>query len=216
MRSWPPGLPRSSRRFCEMKHFFNPENGFWQIFGVIGDLLILSMLWTVCSVPLVTTGAASCALYDAVAAGFRRHEQEYLQRFFQTFRRELKSSLLPTLLCGAVLAAAFCCFRALAGRSLLLAAIGLALLLLPLGTVCWVFPLLSRFTLGFRALLGNALRLALGHAPSSCALAAGLVLVLWLTLRLALLPLFLLPALFALYCTLFLEPVFHQYETAGR
>ena len=35
---------------------------------------------------------------------------------------------------------------------------------------------------------------------------------LWLVLRFAFLPLFLLPALFALYLSLFLEPVFRQYE----
>ena len=41
-----------------MRRFFNPESVLWQIFGFIGDVVILSMLWTVCSAPLITVGAA--------------------------------------------------------------------------------------------------------------------------------------------------------------
>ncbi|MBO5547087.1 MAG: DUF624 domain-containing protein [Clostridia bacterium] len=196
-----------------MKRFFNPENGLWKIFGFIGDLLILSMLWTVCCAPIITAGAASCALYDAVTADFRRHEQDYLRRFFRTLKREFLSSLLPTLLWAAVLAGLWWLLRAFAGGSLWRTAIGLGVFLLPLGIVCWVFPLLSRFTLDFQTLCGNALRLALGHAPSTFAMGLGLALSVWLTLRLALLPLFFLPALLSLYLTLFLEPVFRQYES---
>ena len=45
------------------------------------------------------------------------------------------------------------------------------------------------------------------------ALGFGALVCLWLTLRFAFLPLFLLPALFALYASLLLEPVFRRYES---
>ncbi len=200
-----------------MKHLFNPENGVWQIFGFIGDILMLSLLWVVCSAPLLTFGAASAALYDSVTACFRKKEQDYLRRFFRTLKRDLKASLLPALLWAAILFLAWWIVHtitaALTGTSaIVITAILLALLMIPLGCACWVFPLLSRFTLDFRTLNGNAIRLALGHIPSTYALALGLALAGWLTLRLALLPLFFLPALVALYFSLFLEPVFQQYE----
>ena len=51
----------------------------WQVFGWIGDVVVLSLLWTVCSVPLITVGAASAALYDSVAACFVRQETDYLR-----------------------------------------------------------------------------------------------------------------------------------------
>ena len=92
------------------------------------------------------------------------------------------------------------------------AIIFLAVLLVPTGICCWVFPLLSRFTLDFNSLCRNSVRLALGHVPATLALGLGAMVCLWLTLRFAFLPLFLLPALFALYISLFLEPVFRQYE----
>ncbi|MCR5663314.1 MAG: DUF624 domain-containing protein [Oscillospiraceae bacterium] len=200
-----------------IRRFFNPESGLWRIFGFIGDVLLLSLLWTLCSAPLLTLGAASAALYDAVVSGFRRREPEYLSRFFRTLKRELKASLLPTLLWAAILFGAWLLLRALAGLAagtagLVLTAAGLALLMIPLGCACWVFPLLSRFTLSFKALNGNAVRLAAGHMAASYALAAGLAAAVWLTLRLALLPLFFLPALLALYFSLWMEPVFRRYE----
>ena len=200
-----------------MKHFFNAENGLWQIFGFVGDIVVLSLLWTVCSAPLLTAGAATAALYDTVTACFRRKEQDYLRRFFRTFRRELKSSLLPTLLWAAIVLAAWWIVHAVTGgltgtAGIVITAALLAVFLIPLGCSCWVFPLLSRFTLDFKTLNGNAVRLALGHIPATYAMALGLALSVWLTTRLLLLPLFFLPALLALYFSVFLEPVFHQYE----
>ncbi len=200
-----------------MARFFDPEKGIWPLFGGLADLMLLSLLWMVCSLPLLTTGAASAALYDAAVACFRRKEQGYLSRFFRTFRRELKNALLPTLLwallTGGTLALFWHAASSAQGRAGLLAsALLLALLLVLLGVCCWVFPLLSRFTLGFVQLNRNALRLGLGHILASFAMALSCAAAAWLTLRLLLLPLLLLPAVLALWFSLFMEPVFQQYE----
>lgn len=196
-----------------MKRFFSADSGLWQIFGFVGDTVVLSLLWLLCSAPLVTAGAACCALYDAVVACFRRQEPDYLRRFLRTFRREIKNALLPTLLWGAVLVGAWLAVVKLANAGgPVVTALLLAVYLLPLGCACWVFPLLSRFTLGFSALGANAVRLALGHIGASYAMALGCALSVVLTLRLLLLPLFVLPALLALWFSLFLEPVFRRYE----
>ena len=203
-----------------MRRFFNAESGLWQIFGFVGDVVVLSLLWTVCAAALLTIGAATAALYDAAVSCFRRRETDYLRRFVRTLKRELKASLLPTLLWAALLLGTLwllrACTASLAGtEGLVLTAALLALLMIPWGCACWVFPLLSRFTLSFRTLNGNALRLALGHMASTYALALGLAASVWLALRLALLPLFFLPALLALWFSLFLEPVFRQYEAGN-
>ena len=203
-----------------MRQLFNPEKGIWRFLGWLGDLLVLSLLWVVFSLPVVTMGASTAALYDSVAACFRREEQDYLGRFFRTFRREWKAAILPTLL--------WLCILGLSGYLLLklisvaapqssgvftaVSAVSPALFALPLGVSCWVFPLLSRFTLSFSALNGNAVRLALGHILRTFALALAAYVSLYLTWRLALLPLFLFPALFALFESVLMEPVFAQYE----
>ena len=44
---------------------FNPENGLWRLVAKFADVLALSVLWLLCSVPLVTLGAATAALYSS-------------------------------------------------------------------------------------------------------------------------------------------------------
>ena len=51
-------------------NLFNPQNSFWQTIDRLSDLLILSLLWLICSLPLVTVGAASTALYDTAGPLF--------------------------------------------------------------------------------------------------------------------------------------------------
>ena len=199
-----------------MKQLFNAENGLWQLLGFVGDCLMLSLLWVLCSVPLVTLGAASAALYDAALRCFRRGERSCLARYLTVFRREWKNGILPSLLCEALLTALLLLWRGLAAGLPLLgaAALSVPLLVLPLGIAAWVFPMLSRFTLSTGALLSNSLRLALSQILRTLALGVLCFAGLWLTLRLALLPVFFLPALLALGCSFPIEPVFRRYEEA--
>ena len=202
-----------------MRSFFNPENDLWHMLGLFGDLVVLSLLWTLCSAPLLTAGAATAALYDAVVADFRLKKTDYIPRFFTCLRRELKNALLPMLLWGLLLFALFFLYGLFTaglsgGAGLMLSAGLLVLLLIPLGMFCWVFPMLSRFTLDFRTLNANALRLALGHLPRTLLIAAAAFGAGVLTLRLALLPLFILPAVLALFWSWLMEPVFRRYEDA--
>ena len=204
-----------------MRRLFNAENGLWQVLGWIGDLVVLSLLWTLCSIPMITAGASTAALYDAVVRDFHRGETAYLRRFFTVFRRELKDSLLPTLFWTAVLWGLFRLLRLFtgtaAGDAAAAAAWGmLVLLMIPVGMACWTFPVLSRFTLSFPMLLGNSVRLAMGNLPRTLAIGAASFGAVWLTLRLAFLPLFLLPALLALFWSWLLEPVFRHYEDGGE
>ena len=41
-----------------MRRFFDMENPIWQGLGVIADMLILNLLTVICSLPVVTAGAA--------------------------------------------------------------------------------------------------------------------------------------------------------------
>ena len=48
---------------------FNPESPFWRRTGSMADVLGLSALWLILSLPVVTWGAATAALYDAAVRG---------------------------------------------------------------------------------------------------------------------------------------------------
>ena len=46
-----------------MGGFFNYDNPVWRFVGRIWDLFILNLLWVICSIPIVTFGASTTAMY---------------------------------------------------------------------------------------------------------------------------------------------------------
>ena len=201
-----------------MRRFFNSESFLWRPLGVLGDLVVLSLLWTVLSLPLVTLGPASAALYDAAVHGLRQREGASLTRFLSTFRRELKEGVLSSLFwLGLALALGLALWAALrflpvcAEHWPLMLSLALLAAFFLLGILCWVYPLLSRFTMGLSSLHVTALRLALGYALRTAAMSLLWGAVLYTGLRFVA-PLFLAPALAALLCSALIAPVFRPFE----
>ena len=46
-----------------VKDLFQPDNLFSEVMTKIFDILLLNMLWLICSLPVVTFGASTTALY---------------------------------------------------------------------------------------------------------------------------------------------------------
>ncbi len=70
----------------------------------IGDCICLSVLWIVFSLPVVTIGASTTALYAAAYHTIRRKEGALWSRFWGAFRENFKRSTLLGLVVFAVLA----------------------------------------------------------------------------------------------------------------
>lgn len=70
----------------------------------IGDLLCLSVLWLVFSLPVFTIGASSAALYAAVHHCLRRSGAGVWKSFWNAFRENFKRSTLAWLIELVVLA----------------------------------------------------------------------------------------------------------------
>lgn len=196
---------------------FDAESWLWKPFGYVADFLILSALWLLCSVPVVTAGAAFAALYDCCARCVLGGEQELLTRFFRTFRRELKLGSGSFLLWAAVLGGGVLLISTFAANAagtdlnVALAYAMAALLLFLTGVPAWVFPLLSRFTFTLGSLQTTALRLSLAQLPRTIALAAVVAAGGWLCLRLWL-PIMVVPGIAGVLAAYILEPVFQKYE----
>ena len=202
-----------------MKRFFDPEGLLWKPLGFIGELVMLSLLWGICSIALVTVGPATAALYDTVVHALRRRDDNLFSRFWNTFRAELKTGCLSALLWLGLLALLFFSWRFLTGLDdprfgMIAWVYAPVLALLLLGVLCWVFPLLSRFTFGFAALNRTAARLALGNILRS--LAAALLTALGiLVCFLYTTPIIFVPGLVAWLWSDLMEPVFAGYESGS-
>ena len=132
-------------------------------------------------------------------------------------RAELSTAIPAALACGLPLLLFFWIFRWLRlaaqvgvpGMEVLSAAY-LVVLILPVGTFCWMFPLLSRFTFRPLGLLWTAFQLALAHLPSTVMVVLLTVAVVAVSLWLVV-PIFFAPCLLILLWSLFMEPVFRRH-----
>lgn len=70
----------------------------------IFDLIVLSVLWVIFSLPVVTMGAASAALYHAVYHHVRKGEDYLFNSFWSAFRENFKRQTLCWLVPLALLA----------------------------------------------------------------------------------------------------------------
>lgn len=199
-----------------MNRIFNPDNFFWKCFDKMADVVGLSLLWFLCSLPVLTIPAASTALYDCAVRCVRGGEPTVYSRFFRTFKREFKLITPAGLLWGGAVLLPMAGSRILAAASqgsrllAVLAVMYYVLMVIPAGMLCWLFPLASRYRLTFRELNRTALQLWLAHLPSTVVMAALLALCVDVTAQL-LLPVCCLPCLLALAHSLFVERAFRKH-----
>ena len=87
-----------------MNRIFGIDSPLMKALMKIGDLLCLSILWLAFSLPIVTIGASSAALYAAVHHCLRRQEAGLWKNFWNAFRENFVRSTLAWLIELAVLA----------------------------------------------------------------------------------------------------------------
>lgn len=201
---------------------FHPENRFFQITARLVDLVLLSLLWLVASLPLVTLGPASAALYDTVVKTFRTKEETTpYRRFLQVFRRELRVGIPASLIVLAIGFLMYCLyvfFLLSAPASPMwytLFFTFLVVLLLLIGIVSYLFPVLSRFTFGVGGLIGTCIKLALAHLPVTACLAIVTAAGAWVCLRYWW-PVLFVPGVLALLASQPLERIFQPYVDQQR
>ena len=196
--------------------FFNPDNWLWRGFGRLADFFILSVLWMICSIPVVTIGAASIALYDTVAHCFRYQEGEMVRRFFRTFKQELLRGILITVIWAVVGYLFNVSYQILVQMGNdnsvwgIISVVYFFSLSIPLGIGCWALGLESRFSYGFGQLHKNAIIFTLAYLPRTIAIVVIFVLGLNMLYIMPFLVM-LLPAIMVNLQSMFMEPVFRKY-----
>ncbi|MDO4316595.1 MAG: DUF624 domain-containing protein [Lachnospiraceae bacterium] len=158
-----------------MKHFFSWDGPLLRFFDKVGKVMIASMLWLLTSIPIVTTGLASTALYYSVVKAIRNDRDYVLSQYYGALRREWKQGLLFGVL--YLLAFALLLLDVIAWheegtkRGMLLFLICAAAMLLLAVSAVYVFSLISRFEMGFRDVLKISFFLEFRYLPSSVGIA---------------------------------------------
>lgn len=131
-----------------MAKLFDLDNPIWKFMGRVADVFLLTVLWTVCSIPLVTIGASTTALYYVTLKMARNHEQSLVKSFFRSFRDNFfLSTVIWAVIAGVggMLAAGFYVLGHMTvQQSAFFLCILVVLLLLYLFTLTVIFPLAAR------------------------------------------------------------------------
>ena len=177
------------------------------------DLIWAGMLWLFCSLPVITVGASSTALYYTVVKCVRHDRGRVSTCFFHSFRSNFRQATLIWLLCLLYIAVgigdayAFSRMGIREGHFLFYLS---RLFFLPVPLLFpWLFAFLSRFENTIGGTFRYSAFLAMRHLGVTLLLAVelvALVLICWM------LPIFIpvLPGPFCLLMSLHIEPVFRK------
>ncbi len=152
---------------------------FTHTLSLLGDIIILNLLFLVCSIPIVTIGAAATACYAGLCRTLQKKETGLVYRaFFADFRAAFRKAtagwllelLVILILLGDLWFAVeysepdnvfFIIFAAVVGAGILLASL-------------WFYPLLARFQNTLSGQIKNSFLLAFAQFPRTL-----LALVIW-------------------------------------
>lgn len=161
------------KKINEVKRsLFDSERAVWRFLARFMDWVYLSTLWLVFSLPVITVGASTTALYSTAYHCIHAKDDTILHRFFSAFRSEFRQSTLSWLLWMAVLGmyGILWLFIISLGDTPMAYALmvsAFAVSFAALGALCWVFPLLARFHVTWKELNLTALRFVLARSGTT-------------------------------------------------
>lgn len=148
-----------------MKQLFSIDGPVMGALGKIADFMILSLLWLMCCIPVITFGAATAALYYVTLKMARGEASGVAKLFFKALKENMKAGIVFTLvfaLAGAVLYLDYTLMLQLSGAlGAVLRVVFMALGICCLLTALYTFPLQAQFVNTVKGTLTNAFWFAL-------------------------------------------------------
>lgn len=156
-----------------MEKIFSMDGTYARAMNFLWNILVISVLWLLCSLPVVTLGAASTAAYYAAAKAVRHHtgtvHREYFASFRRNFRQSIPLSLVMLLITGLL---ALECLYLYSDTAVPLPVLCLfaVMLLCSLGCGSYLWAALSRFDRGSFVLFRFSLVVTFRHLLTTISL----------------------------------------------
>ena len=146
---------------------FGENNPIVNVLIRIFDVFLLNLLWILCSVPIITIGASTAALYYSLLKINRETDSSIIGMFFKSFRQNLKQGCLVTLLfilSGLVLYVdiMFCNLLENTAGNILRVIFALFILIWAM-MLSYVFPILAQFENSVIGTIKNAFLMSVSH-----------------------------------------------------
>ena len=199
-----------------MSGLFKYDGFIVQTCNKIVDCICLSLLWLVTSLPIVTIGAATTALYYAINTGIRFDQGGTLRAYWRSFRANFKQATviwMLLLLVYSLLGVSCWCTYTLCINGILSREMFYILLVLVGLVTTWasmLFPYLAKFQNTTKMILKNCFGIGLLNLHIALLQTAFLVLVL---VGVSMFPMAVIaaPGIYMILSCYTLEPVFRKY-----
>lgn len=152
-----------------MRNLFDTDGTLMNVLTRIADVVWLNLLFLLCSIPVVTIGASTTALYY-VTLKMTDGEEGYIARsFFKSFKQNFKQSTAIWFIMLILYGVLFADIMYLRSSSSSNIPVGVFIVMIPgfivLFTGLYVFPLQARFDNTVGQTIKNALLLGIANIP---------------------------------------------------
>ena len=140
------------------------KSSFARFMYAMADLLILNLMWLLCSLPILTVGPATCALFSVTLKIAKDEPVQTLREFFSAFRSNFKQAFVLGIigLFGAAVVYADVVYAfSIEGKLKILFCIVAGIVAAVLLTyICYVFAIQAQFENSIKAHIKNTFLLA--------------------------------------------------------
>lgn len=200
-----------------MNNFFNMDNGFFTFLNKVCDIVMLSIIWVVMCIPIITIGPANTALYYATVKVIRRERGYIFREFFKSFRLNFKRAAIIGVILTVIFAILaidlMAAWGAITGKTTInsvFIGVYIALTVFILSFAIYVFPVLSRFDMGIKQLVKAASFMAIRHLLHTILMIAVLACAVFAIMVMPIAIIFV-PALASLIISFLMERVLKKY-----
>lgn len=137
---------------------FDTDGPVISVLTKAGELILLSLFFIICCLPVVTIGPACTALYSSVVKNIRHSRGYPIREFLKAFKRQFKRSFVAGLIM-TLMGVGLYFLYGIAGRTALNSfwqKLFIILLTMTIAVFFYVFPVISRFKVN----IGNAFSMA--------------------------------------------------------
>lgn len=189
-----------------MDELLSTEGPIFSFLEKVGQLILLSLVWIIGCIPIVTIGTSTTALYYAVSKSVRREYGTPLKEFWSSYKANVKRGVITTVVMGLIAAVLILNIylltrEELEGNNFLLWG-SVILLAVLAGTCVYICPVLSRFSMKAGQAWKLAFVMAVKFIPRTLLVAAGTVALVYLQIFVLPIPtVLLLPGIWCLAVT---------------
>ena len=152
----------------------NSDSLIFRIGNKVFDVIVVSLLWFVCCIPVITAGASTTALYDTVFRNIRQNRGYCYKGFFKCFKDNFKNTVQASIIFAILTVVSMWDISlALSGGPVISGyqITFFILWILAMTWAIWTFALTARFENNWKNTLKNGLLMFFAHLPVTLGMA---------------------------------------------